>query len=126
MAQRAKRLCRHVGCSALVDLGYCELHARPAGPRESFKRLDEKKTNDQRSFYSSRRWTETSRSHRRNEPLCRACKSVGKVTAGEMVHHDPELEILLQNGFDPFDDKYLVTLCNNCHLAELRKKKARL
>lgn len=124
MPSRAKRLCRHVGCPELVERGYCEKHSKPMEAREPFKRLDEKKTDEQRAFYRSRRWTETSKSHRQSEPLCRSCKTSGRVKEGEMVHHSPELQVLIQNGLDPFNDKYLVTLCNSCHLEELRKKKS--
>jgi hypothetical protein len=40
-----------------------------------------------------------------------------------MVHHNPSREELLAAGLNPFDDKYLETLCNWHHLEELRRKR---
>ena len=117
---RAKSICTYAGCSTLIVIGSrCELH-----PYESMrKRLDKKKTVEARSFYSSSRWTKTSLNHRKIEPLCRSCKGKGRVTEGVLVHHNPERQDLIAQGLDPFDHKYLETLCFNCHQSELRDKK---
>ncbi len=117
---RAKSICTHYGCSALVSSGSrCELH-----PYKTMREvLDKKKTPEARSFYSSGRWTKTSLEHRKMEPLCRSCKKKGRTTEGTLVHHNPERQDLIEAGLDPFDHKYLETLCFNCHQGELRDKR---
>ena len=118
--------CRIPGCSYLVKRQerYCQKHTRIDEP--SFrKRLDDKKTQEQKSFYSGAKWTETSKRHRINEPLCRQCKQRGVIVPGNLVHHEPDRETLIARGDSPYDDRFLVTLCNNCHLAELRAKRNR-
>jgi 5-methylcytosine-specific restriction protein A len=101
--------------------GYCPAHRR--GRPSGFDALDRRKTDESRSFYASRRWTEASRRHRQTEPLCRRCRAAGKIVPAQMVHHNPPVEHLLSQGLSPYDDRYLESLCNNCHLEELRKKK---
>jgi hypothetical protein len=125
MMQRALRICRKAGCPTLVQSGYCPKHARipQENIRESFEKLDSRKTPEQRAFYSSARWTEMSLRHRVHEPLCRACKARGIITPGTLTHHNPDRETLIARGLDPFDDQYLETLCDRCHMDELRKKK---
>jgi 5-methylcytosine-specific restriction endonuclease McrA len=91
--------------------------------KENFSKLDYKKTPEQKAFYSSHKWHTTSLAHRKIEPLCRRCKAKGLIVPAQMVHHAPPVEVLLQEGKSPFDHQYLESLCNNCHLAELRKKK---
>jgi 5-methylcytosine-specific restriction protein A len=122
--QRALRICRKPGCTALVKSGYCPAHAHviEEQKRESFEKLDAKKTPEQKKFYSSSRWTECSRQHRVNEPLCRRCKAKGIVKAGDLTHHNPPREELIAKGLSPFDDRYLETLCHDCHQAELSAK----
>jgi len=46
----------------------------------------------------------------------------GRVVPVQMVHHNPSVEVLLASGMSPYDDQYLESLCNRCHLAELRGK----
>jgi len=118
--------CKKQGCPNLVDNhGYCSAHAHIAKEiiREGFAVLDRKKTPERRAFYSSKRWVNTSIEHRRREPLCRRCKANGRIVAAQMVHHNPPVEDLLRDGLSPFDHQYLESLCNDCHLGELRKKR---
>jgi len=120
MPKLALRQCNHPGCSVLVRRGYCDAHRRPEG-RERLRSLDERKTLTARRFYSGYRWTQASRRHRQDEPLCRRCKAAGITVVGELVHHNPPLEILLREGLDPYDSRYFETLCGRCHLEELRR-----
>jgi len=120
--------CRKQGCHNLVPqdgTGYCPAHTHIAKEivRDNFSTLDRKKTPEQRAFYSSKRWVETSQKHRRFEPLCRRCKANGRIVAAQMVHHNPPVEVLLREGKSPYDHRYLESLCNDCHLGELRKKR---
>ena len=68
-------------------------------------------------------WTLASKRHRAKEPLCRQCKREGIISKGELVHHNPPLDELKARGLNPLDDKYLETLCFNCHQKELRRKR---
>jgi len=119
--------CRKGGCSNLVPYGtgYCPTHTHIAKEiiRENFSVLDRKKTPEQKAFYSSKKWVETSLKHRQLEPLCRRCKAKGHIVAAQMVHHNPPVEVLLKENKSPFDHQYLESLCNDCHLGELRLKK---
>ena len=117
--KRAKSICTYPSCSTLVTSGHrCSLH-----PYDSMRQqLDKKKTSESRKFYSSHKWTMTSRKHREIEPLCRRCKEGGLVVQGELVHHNPERQELVFMGLDPFDHEYLETLCFRCHQHELRAK----
>lgn len=100
--------------------GYCPEHT--LDPRETFRRLDGRTPEALKKFYWCADWQKARNHHREVEPLCRRCRAAGKIMAGEMVHHNPPLEELLAKGLDPCDDKYLETLCNRHHMAELRKK----
>lgn len=115
-----------MGCRNLVHgPGYCPEHA-PAAEAEAkarFKSLDNRVPEHLRAFYRSARWTAVSALHRQRKPLCRRCKSEGRIVCGELAHHNPPLEELLRAGKNPFDDQYLETLCHNCHQKELRAKR---
>lgn len=122
--KRPKRQCRKSGCTTLVDVSvstYCEKHN--VNKNERFEQINERKTDEQKAFYGSFKWRETSRVHREIEPLCRRCKSQGLVTTAELVHHSPDLQTLLTNGFNPFDHRFLESLCHNHHQQELRAKR---
>jgi 5-methylcytosine-specific restriction enzyme A len=126
MPSRAMSICKKIGCNALVSKpGYCadHLHLVKTDSREHFKRLDDKKTPEQKSFYSRREWTEASLRHRKTEPLCRRCRAKGYIVPVELVHHNPELQYLLDHGLSPYSDQYLESLCFNCHQSELRAKR---
>lgn len=123
MAKRAKSVCRRPGCGKLINSpGYCEDHKRE---ENSFKTLDNKKTDVTKKFYSSYKWTQTSKRFRKKNPLCEQCleKEQPIIKASQMVHHEPELQELLRDGKNPHDERYLHALCNDCHLSELREKK---
>lgn len=126
---RAKVICKYPGCPELLDSpGYCPRHTisreeKIARNRARFAPQDNKKTPDQRRFYSSKAWTETSKNHRILEPLCRRCREAGKVVPGALVHHNPPREFLVANGLNPLDERFLETLCISCHQRELREKK---
>jgi len=127
MPDRPLTPCRRPGCPALLAKpGYCPEHQPAAEERRlPFIALDEAKTSESIKFYASRRWTEVSRRHRRAEPLCRRCRARGLAVAAQMVHHNPPVEELRARGLSPYDDAYLESLCNRCHLDELRAKRGR-
>jgi len=127
MPSRPLTPCRKVGCPNLVvaGQGYCPVHkhVEKEAIRENFAILDSKKTPEQKAFYQSHKWHTTSLQHRQREPLCRRCKAKGFIVPAQMVHHNPSVEELLAKGLSPFDHRYLESLCNDCHLGELREKK---
>lgn len=123
MTHRPLILCRHTGCNTLIAKpGYCDKHI--VDSRIAFKELDRRK-NLLHDFYNTERWHKTSRDHRVIEPLCRLCKRNGKIVIGSIVHHDPDLSILLSQGLDPCDHQYLQTICGEHHLEELRRRRWR-
>jgi len=125
MPNRPLTPCRHPGCPALLDKpGHCEKHAvKEERPREGFGALDAKKTDESKAFYAGAAWTAASKRHRELEPLCRRCRAKGRIVPAQMVHHNPPREELVARGLSPYDDTYLESLCNGCHLGELRAKK---
>src|SRR4030095_4625934 len=58
-------------------------------------------------FYNSHLWRETSKRHRRHEPLCRACKAEGYIRAACVTDH---IQPLTQGGA-ALDDANLQSLC---------------
>jgi len=116
--------CKQPGCAALVTTGYCSEHEQPDATESPFKRLDRKKTAEEINFYRSRPWTRTSKLFRKSNPLCAECKRAGRVVAAEMVHHVIEVPRLIKEGKNPLSWRYLESLCNRCHLGELRAKKS--
>ena len=125
MPSKGMSVCKNIGCSKLISKpGYCEAHAiAEAAP---FRRLDRNKTPEQKKFYSSSRWTKTSKKVREDNPLCEECLKNGKTQKSEMVHHEPSREELIQKGLSPFDTKYLHALCKRCHETEHRNNRKRL
>ena len=119
-----KSICKGYGCTVLLPSpGYCDKHKRTFGARKFWDELDEKKTPAMIKFYSSSIWNKVSKRHKVNNPLCVPCKKRGKTTKVEITHHDPDLAYLLANDLDPFNEKYLVSICEKCHMEELRKKR---
>ena len=121
---RMKSICKGYGCSVLLSSpGYCDKHKKTIDARKHWNDLDTKKTPEEIAFYSSAKWSNTSKNYRKRNPLCENCKKNGKTTAVRLVHHEPDLRYLLANGLNPCDDQYLHSSCNKCHLGELRAKK---
>jgi 5-methylcytosine-specific restriction protein A len=118
------RQCRKAGCTALVQRGYCEKHTihQAEEIRSRFINLDNKKTKEQKTFYSSMAWQRARKAHATKEPLCRRCKAAGQIVPVEIVHHNPSLAYLIANNLSPYADEYLESLCLPCHQKELSKK----
>ena len=125
MPNRPLKPCLKMGCNNLTKSGYCDAHSHIQKQRikEAFGLLDRKKTPESKAFYASRRWIKCSIEYRRIEPLCRRCKAKGIIKAAQMVHHNPEVKTLLEQGLRPYDHQYLESLCNDCHLGELRARR---
>jgi len=116
--KRLPSICKHIGCNNLIPApGYCNDHISDAiiKKRQSWADADKAKTPEAKAFYNSHVWHEASRKHRRHEPLCRQCRKEGRITKGQMVHHNPSREKIIEMGENPYAERYLVTLCNSCH-----------
>src|SRR5262245_9515797 len=78
--------------------------------REVVHKMDNK-TEEERKFYSSRRWNKVSRDHRKHEPLCRMCSANGIVRQADMTDHI----IPIREGGDKWNPANHQSLCNHCH-----------
>lgn len=123
---RILSICKHIGCNALIPTpGYCIKHHTDERKikRGAWDIIDERKSSEDKAFYNNAKWHFVSSMHRQKEPLCRRCKKEGRITPGEMTHHEPDRRILIARGDSPYDDTFLVTLCNSCHNKLINKKK---
>lgn len=112
----AKYICRKTNCNILVPTsGYCSVHKTEHDNR--FKGL--RKASGSRSFYSSSRWTQTSKRFRELNPLCADHYKQGIVVKGDLVDHVIERNDLIAKGESPFDFNFLQTLCHGCHNRKL-------
>src|SRR5262245_54950968 len=59
----------------------------PLYSKNKAQQRQSKKGTESAKFYGSQRWRLTSVRHRQMEPLCRQCKSEGRVTAGTLTDH---------------------------------------
>lgn len=108
--------CNWPSCPNLVPLGTtrCENHRRCDSREQHARRRQNPENRKLDDFYSSAAWRAARSAHLVGEPLCRVCKKVGTVTAGEMVDHI----LPIRMGGDPLNDANLQTLCNSCHGAK--------
>ena len=115
---RLSSICKYIGCQILIPApGYCNDHIIEGikKKRQSWADADNTKSPEAKAFYADPRWTRASKMHRKQEPLCRQCKKGGWITKGQMVHHVPSREKIIEMGENPFAERHLVTLCNSCH-----------
>lgn len=103
MPHKAKRFCKRMGCSQLVDSGYCAAH-------QQF--TQDKWTQQQKNKIYNRDWYRVRSSFLRENPLCADCKSKGIVTAAEEVHHVKKAKLFPELRLDPSN---LLAICSSCH-----------
>lgn len=99
MPAACKRRCIHYPCSSF----------QPCAAHPIAKHRDTK-TDDERWFYSSRRWTNFSLRHRLHEPFCRTCLGAGRFTLGKISDHI----LPIREGGPRWDDGNVQTLCREC------------
>jgi 5-methylcytosine-specific restriction endonuclease McrA len=92
--------CRHPRC---FEARPCKSHPKPE--------YRDTKTPKGGRFYSSSRWRKASERHRQREPLCRECKTQGRITVGAVTDHI----VPISQGGDPWDENNHQTLCQPCH-----------
>jgi 5-methylcytosine-specific restriction enzyme A len=86
MPRSAKSPCRQSGCAALLDApGYCDMHRKAV-----FKEQKQRVTEDYKErnrFYQRKAWKDFRAAHLQQEPLCRKCRVIGKLTEAVIVDH---------------------------------------
>lgn len=93
--------CNHIGCSALVTIGYCDVHKKDKQSYDKYRG-----SNTERGYGATHR--KIREVVRREEPLCRECLKTGKITpSNEMDHIDG-------NAWNTSRDN-LEMLCASCH-----------
>jgi 5-methylcytosine-specific restriction protein A len=116
--------CKIPGCPNLVRSGYCDIHKEfdtvYITNRNAFNKLDKKKTKESIAFYNSRAWKKVSINYRKLHPICEQCEKKNIIIKAQLVHHKKKLQDIWKDKQNPLSYKYLESLCNNCHLAELR------
>lgn len=76
MPVKPKRPCKHIGCSAIVESGYCNKHKHNA-----------KQTNEWSDMYNSRRWRKARLYYLTYNPLCVECHKQGRLITARVVDH---------------------------------------
>lgn len=118
-----KYICNKINCGKLLDKrGYCDKHAyiKDEIARKSWAIIKDKQDDKERLFYNNSLWHRRSKEHRAMYPLCEQCKKEKRITAGTLVHHNPDLRTLWEKGLNPYIDDFLETLCFACHNRKLK------
>ena len=105
MPKKPKRPCSYPGCGKLTDCRYCDEH-RKIAERQYNRYLRDPDTNKR----YGRAWKKLRARFLLLHPLCEQCKSEGRLTAAEEVHHI----LPLANG-GANDESNLMALCKSCH-----------
>ncbi len=106
MPNRALRICKHIGCQALVTEGYCELHKK-----ENHQRYDRYRGSSTERGYDSK-WRQYREAYLKEHPLCVKCLKINRVTPATVVDH-----IIPHKGDKNlfWDTQNHQALCKNCH-----------
>ena len=103
--RRPKKPCSTPGCPELVEAGQ---RSCPEHLRHERKRYDRDRGTSAQRGYDSRVWRKVRAMVLRDEPLCRRCKTAGKLTAAAVVHHiDEDSRNNMRGNLEP--------LCERCH-----------
>ncbi len=105
MPYKPKRPCSYPGCGRLTDGRYCDGH-RQIAERQYNQYLRDSDTNKR----YGRAWKKTRARFLLRHPLCEQCRSEGRLTAAEEVHH---ILPLVSGGTN--DEGNLMALCKSCH-----------
>jgi 5-methylcytosine-specific restriction protein A len=121
MPSSAPSPCRHPGCRALVEKpGFCIAHAKTyraaAYQRQKSEQTPEEK--ESKRFYDRVAWKKVRSIQLQDEPLCRKCRSVGRLTEATVVDHIIERS----KGGDDYAQENLQSLCKPCHDAKTRRQ----
>jgi 5-methylcytosine-specific restriction protein A len=122
MPARPKRACRHLGCPALVETGYCDAHASEA---KEYKQQRERYRGTPASRGYDHLWRSVrEQALKRDHYMCRDCWDRGEVTPAKDVDH-----IVPFDGLDDpkrLDLDNLRSLCRSCHNVKTAAQQQRL
>jgi 5-methylcytosine-specific restriction protein A len=115
MPRAAPRVCNHRGCSRLTDGGpRCELHqVEPRRYRTKADRAYDERRGSAASRGYDWRWQRLRAVVLAEEPLCRACRAAGRVTAATEVDHIEPIERAPERRLERAN---LQALCHACHV----------
>ncbi|PKM38669.1 MAG: HNH endonuclease [Firmicutes bacterium HGW-Firmicutes-9] len=105
MPRKPKRPCSYPGCGKLTEGRYCDEH-RQTAERQYNHCLRDPDTNKR----YGRAWKKLRARFLLQYPLCEHCRSEGRLSAAEEVHHI----LPLANG-STNDESNLMALCKSCH-----------
>ena len=105
MPYKPKRPCSYPGCRRLTDSRFCNEHKQVAEHQYN-RYLRDPDTNKR----YGRTWKKIRARFLLRHPLCELCRSEGRLTAAEEVHH---ILPLAKDGSN--DDSNLMALCKSCH-----------
>jgi len=105
MPRKPKRPCSYPGCGRLTDGQYCDEHRQVA--ERQYNRYQRDPDTNKRY---GRAWRRIRARFLLRHPLCEQCKSEGRLTAAEEVHH---ILPLADGGTN--DESNLMALCKSCH-----------
>ena len=91
-------------------------HSRPPFPRK--KRVNSERKTERAEIYNSKEWKSLRRAYFQKNPLCERCLAMGKITAGQHVHHITSFMMYddkLQRMQCAMDWNNLMTVCVDCH-----------
>ena len=86
MPMAPRRPCRHRGCAALVERGYCETHAPVARAQRTADDASRRGTASSRGYTSI--WRRLRSWVLSREPLCRHCSARGLIVAAVLVERE--------------------------------------
>lgn len=72
------------------------------------------------SFYNTRRWRNSSKRFKRENPLCAHCLAKGLYVQGTVTDHIQRVRG--SNDIDPFDESNWQNLCKKCHASKSGKE----
>ncbi|MAM27446.1 MAG: hypothetical protein CMC13_00330 [Flavobacteriaceae bacterium] len=90
------------------------------------KREKHQRLVDNYDFYNSSKWRRTSLAYRSVNKTCELeCKDLGIVGPADVCDHKEQLQIILEQGRDPYDWNELQSGCKKCHAKKSGEESAR-
>jgi len=112
MPTRPQRPCRHAGCSALTNDGYCDKHTKREAERHRQRAHDRTRQSASKRGYD-RTWRRLRLLVLAKQPVCQAC---GRAPSTDVDHIVP----LARGGINALDN--LQGLCHSCHSAKTARE----
>jgi len=124
MARTAKHPCRSAHCRVLLDSpGYCDTHKTAKISDAVRHKVSKAQVTDEykerNRFYQRAAWKALRKQQLSNEPLCRQCRTLGKLVAATIVDHVIPISI----GGAPLHIGNVQSLCTPCHNAKTNKER---